>query len=202
MKKHILTMSLCCVLAACASQPKQQKTVESSEQTNKQMQGVTGNAQDTAPAWVFLPKSDNGLASSACVDWSGNMAVDRPQAVAAARADMAQQISIKASVLDKLYNRKLQAEGKSDVGSTFEQVTKQVASETLEGSTPENVSLAKIDGKKYLCALVVKKDTRETFDTLVEESSRDLDPQSKAALYEEFRTQKAMDELEKELESL
>ena len=55
------------------------------------------------------------------------MAVDRPQAVAAAQADMAQQISIKASVLDKLYNRKLQAEGKSDVGSTFEQVTKQVS---------------------------------------------------------------------------
>jgi len=201
MKKHILTISLCCALAACASQPKQQ-AAEPSEQTNKQMQDVTGNPQDTAPAWVFFPKSDKGLASSACVDWSGNMAVDRPQVMAAARADMAQQVSIKASVLDKLYNRKLQAEGKSDVGSTFEQVTKQVASETLEGSTPENVSLAQIDGKKYLCALVVKKDTKETFDTLVEESNRELDPQSKAALYEEFRTQKAMDELEKELESL
>ncbi|ASG65244.1 hypothetical protein [Idiomarina piscisalsi] len=202
MKKHILTIGVCCALAACASQPKQTETQRSSAQANSQMQAVTGNPQDSAPGWVFLPKSDKGLASSACVDWSGNMSVDRPQAVAAARADMAQQISIKASVLDKLYNRKLQAEGKSDVGSTFEQVTKQVSSETLEGSTPQEISLAQIDGKKYLCALVVKEDTRETFDTLVEESNRQLDPQSKAALYEEFRTQKAMKELEKELENL
>lgn len=202
MKKHLIIIGVCFALAACASQPEQTEEQKSSAQANQQMQSVTGNPQDSAPAWVFLPKSDSGLASSACVDWSGNMAVDRPQAVAAARADMAQQISIKASVLDKLYNRKLQAEGKSDVGSTFEQVTKQVSSETLEGSTPEEISLAQIDGKKYLCALVVKEDTRETFDTLVDESNRQLDPQSKAALYEEFRTQKAMKELEKELESL
>ena len=67
MKKHLITIGVCFALAACASQPEQTEEQKSSAQANQQMQSVTGNPQDSAPAWVFLPKSDKGLASSACV---------------------------------------------------------------------------------------------------------------------------------------
>jgi len=194
LKKSLLALSLGALLSACASAPE-----SSAIDTTRE---VTGNPLDNAPSWVFLPKSDKGLAASSCVEWTGNMSIDRPHSIANARADLAQQINIKASVLDKLYNRKLQAEGKSDVGSTFEQVSKQIASESLANSTPEEISLATLDGKKYLCTLVVLSQSENTFDDLVEGSGRQLDPQSKAALYEEFRAQKAMKDLEKELESL
>ncbi len=193
-KKSLMSLCLASLLTACASAP-QNGPIDNAR-------SVTGNSTDNAPAWVFLPKSEKGLAASSCVEWTGNMSIDRPHAIANARADLAQQISIKASVLDKLYNRKLQAEGKSDVGSTFEQVSKQVASESLQNSSPEEIALASLDGKKYLCALVVLNQSQEAFDGLVAGSGRQLDPQSKAALYEEFRAQKAMKELEKELESL
>ncbi|PFG10349.1 MULTISPECIES: hypothetical protein [unclassified Marinobacter] len=194
LKKSLLALSLGALLSACASAPE-----SSAIDTTRE---VTGNPLDNAPSWVFLPKSDKGLAASSCVEWTGNMSIDRPHSIANARADLAQQINIKASVLDKLYNRKLQTEGKSDVGSTFEQVSKQIASESLANSTPEEISLATLDGKKYLCTLVVLSQSENTFDDLVEGSGRQLDPQSKAALYEEFRAQKAMKDLEKELESL
>ncbi|PYE35153.1 LPP20 lipoprotein [Idiomarina fontislapidosi] len=203
MKKTLLVLSVTGLLAACSSQPQQpteqQMQQQAQQQTNRDVQKVTGNVNDTAPGWVFNPQSDKGLAASSCVDWSGNMAVDKPQAIAAARADLTQQIQVKASVLDKLYNRKVQAEDGSSVGATFEQVSKQVASETLVGSTPEEMSMARIDGKKYLCALVVLDETRDTFDAIIDASKRTIDPQSKEALYEEFRAQKAMKELEAEL---
>jgi hypothetical protein len=194
LKKSLLALSMGVLLTACASTP------EPTAMDNARQ--VTGNPADNAPSWVFLPKSDKGLAASSCVNWTGNMSIDRPHAIANARADLAQQINVKASVLDKLYNRKLEAEGKSDVGSTFEQVSKQVASESLENSSPEEIALATLDGDKYLCALVILNQSEEAFEGLVEGSGRELDPQSKAALYEEFRAQKAMAELEKELETM
>ncbi|MCU7555390.1 hypothetical protein OCL06_12410 [Alteromonas sp. ASW11-19] len=198
-KKTFIVFAITGGLAACSSQP-DSTGQQLQAQTNQNVRQATGNPQDTAPSWVFAPSSEKGLAASACVDWSGNMAVDKPQALAAARADLTQQIQVKASVLDKLYNRKVQAEDGSSVGASFEQVSKQVASETLVGSIPEEMSLARIDGKKYLCSMVVLNETRDTFDAIVDASNRSIDPQSKAAMYEEFRAQKAMKELEAELE--
>ncbi len=197
-KKTLLLLAITGGLAACSSQPSPEQQLQA--QADKNIRQTTGNQQDTAPGWVFTPHSEKGLAASACVDWSGNMAVDKPQAIAAARADLTQQIQVKASVLDKLYNRKVQAKEGSSVGASFEQVSKQVASETLVGSIPEEMSLARIDGKKYLCSMVVLNETRDTFDAIVDASKRTIDPQSKAAMYEEFRAQKAMKELEAELQ--
>ena len=50
--------------------------------------------------------------------------------------------------------------------------------------------------------LVVTTNTKETFSNLIEQSGKRLDPSSRAALYEEFKTQKAVKELEQELEKL
>lgn len=192
--KSFFAIGLCSLIAACASTPEPGPIDNARD--------VTADPNDNAPEWVFLPKSDKGLASSACVNWTGNMGIDRPHAIASARADMAQQLSVKASVLDKLYNRKLQADNKNDTGASFEQVSKQLTDETLESSTPEEIALASLDGKKYLCALVVLNDSEEAFNDLVDDSGRELDPRSKAALYEEFRAQKAMKELESELDAM
>jgi len=187
--KKILTLATAIALTACASnQPAPAAPDPVAAPMNH-------SANDKAPDWVFMPKSNKGLASSACVKWSGSMTVDRAQAIATARADLSQQIQVKASVLDKLYSRKTTSGDSEHVGGTFEQVSQQISNETLSGSKPEQVSFATIDGKKFLCALVVLENTREVFDTLVDGSNRTLDPMSTEALYEEFKAQKAMDEL-------
>lgn len=186
--KKVLTLAAAIALSACASN---QPAPVAPSNTGP----IAHSANDVAPDWVFMPKSNKGLASSACVNWSGSMTVDRAQAIAAARADLAQQIQVKASVLDKLYSRKTTSGDSEHVGGTFEQVSQQISNETLAGSKPEQISFATIDSKKYLCALVVLENTREVFDTLVDGSNRTLDPMSTEALYEEFKAQKAMDEL-------
>ena len=101
--------------------------------------------------------------------------VDKAQILAAARTDLAQQIQIKASVMDKLYNRKVQADKGMNVAGTFEQVSKQVAQEYLVGTVTKEVAFARIDGEKQLCALVVMRDTKAAFDDMVEKSNHQLD---------------------------
>lgn len=168
----------------------------------KQTQSVSLEKNDAVPSWVLLPVSDKGLASSSCVRWSGNLSVDRAQTIAAARADLVQQIQIKASVMDKLYQRRAQSEDQLNIGGTFEQVSKQVAEQSLVGAVPQEVAFARIDGEKQLCSFVIMSNTQEAFNNLIMRSGKRLDPQSREALYEEFKTQKAMNELEKELKTL
>lgn len=104
--------------------------------------------------------------------------------------------------MDKLYLRKAQSNDELNAGGTFEQVSKQVAQQSLVGAVPQEVAFAKLDGVKQLCTFVVMNNTQETFSNLVDQSGKRLDPNSREALYEEFKTQKAMKELEKELENL
>ncbi len=178
-------LSTTLVLAACNSTPTTQSTPLHND--------------DSVPIWVLQPTLENALASSSCVPWSGSLSIDKAQAVAAARADLTQQIKVKAAVLDKLYQRKVQSEQATNVGGTFEQVSKQVAEQNLVGSKPEKVAFAKLDNAKQLCVLVSMPDPEKAFNELVENSGKKLDPTSKEALYEEFKAQKAMKELEKEL---
>lgn len=187
MRKTLLCMALL-GLTACNSTPAPNSTPLA--------------ANDAIPQWVLLPVSDRGLAASACVPWSGNMAVDKAQAVAVARASLAQQIQLKAQVMDKMYMRRTDAEGATSSGGSFEQVSKQIADNSLVGSVPKEVAFAKLDNRKQLCVLVDMPATDKAFDNLVQQSGRKLNPMSKQALYEEFRAQKAQKELEAELDKL
>lgn len=186
--KKILPIIAALALGACSSTEK--------------TQSVPLAENDAMPNWVLLPVSDKGLASSSCVPWSGSMSTDRAQAIAAARADLSQQIQVKASVMDRLFQRKAQSEDQLNVGGTFEQVSKQVAEQSLVGAIPQEIAFARLDGTKQLCAFVVMSNTQDTFNNLVTQSGKRLDPSSREALYEEFRAQKAMKDLEKELDSL
>ena len=186
--KKLLPVIAALALGACSS--------------TQQTQSEPLAKNDSVPSWVLLPVSDKGLASSSCVPWSGSMSTDRAQAIAAARADLSQQIQVKASVMDKLYRRKAQSNDELNVGGTFEQVSKQVAQQSLVGAVPQEVAFAKLDGVKQLCTVVGMSNTQETFNNLVAQSGKRLDPSSREALYEEFKAQKAMKDLEKELDNL
>lgn len=185
--KRLTLLMMAGLLTACASQPDETAAPETTS-------GI--------PSWVLSPVSDDGLASSACVPWSGHMTVDRAQAIAAARADLSLQIETKASVLDRLYMRNTVSDAQSTQGGTFEQVSKQVASQSLQGAAPREIVLTEINEQEMLCAFVVMPQTREVFDQIVGDSNRQLNPMSREAMYEEFRTQKALETLERELEQL
>jgi len=190
MNKKLIIATACLFITACGS--------------TSAPKPILLETTDSVPSWVLNPNVDNALAAASCVPWSGNLSIDKAQSLAMARAEISQQLKLKVSVLDKMYQRKLEADGTLNTGSTFEQVSKQISEQTLVNSKADKVEFAKIGGQKQLCTLVTlsEKKNDQLFEQLVSKSGAKIDPTSKAALYEEFRAKKASQELEKELKKL
>ena len=166
------------------------------------MAGCGGKQGLDVPSWVLNPTVENGIAATDCVGWTGNMSIDRKQAIANARAAIAQQIQVKVQAMDKTYQRKTTADGETTTGSTFESVSKQITEQKLNGAMPRQVDMVMIEGEKNLCAMVAfdPQATKELFNSIVEAADAKLDPQSERALYEEFKAEKAQGEMQKALQ--
>ncbi|QUN06418.1 hypothetical protein KDN34_02840 [Shewanella yunxiaonensis] len=185
MRKNIIYIWLFTLLGACNSTPA------------PQTKPLADN--DSVPNWVFTPTQENGLASSSCVAWAGNMAAARAQAIANAKADLTLQIETRAKVLDKVINSQQQNNQQMESHSSFTQVSKQVAQQSLIGAIPKEVVFAQIDNQKQLCAFVILENSKNIFDKLINQASVSIDPQSEQALFKEFQMKKTIEELESEL---
>jgi hypothetical protein len=150
------------------------------------------------PAWVLNPIIDDGLAATECVKWSGNMSIDKKQAVANARAGLVKQINIKVKAMDKTYARKTETQDKMVTSNVFESVSKQIAEQSLVGARPERVELVNIGDVQNLCAMVTLKPekTQELLDSILAASEVTVSAQDKDILYEEFKSYKAHQELD------
>lgn len=189
MNKKIMSVALISAfLTGCASSG---STTQSAE-TNR----------SDIPVWVFTPSSANGLSASSCAESSGSFAIDRNHAISLARNSLAQNLSMKANVLEKTYQNLDTAAGQRISGSSFEQVAKKMSSVAINNSQVEQIALTTIDGVKQVCALVniPKKDTDSAFDGILDGAA--LDPTDKAAMYQEFIKQRSEKELEAQLKTL
>ena len=191
MKKRndVLAVSavLSLVLAGCASAPKEPAVTP---------------PKSALPDWVMNPTLEDGIASSECVPWSGDMSIDRGEAIALARADLAKQIEIKVKAMDKTYARKVKTASGTSTGKVFEQVSKQVANRNLNASQVNKVDVVKINNTDHLCAMVVfgRAASRHLFDEIINSSpvAQQISPQDESVLFEEFKAYKAQQELNKE----
>jgi hypothetical protein len=183
-RRNIISLSAIALLTACSSNPTQSTSV------------------GDIPSWVLNPQVEDGIAVAECVVFSGNMSIDRQEAMANARASLAQRIETKVSVLDKTYKEKVTGMGSSaSSGSTFSSVSKQVTQQTLNGTTPLKTDIIKIQEKDNYCILVGigQASTKELFDSLVAQSKRPMDDEQKALLFDAFKSQKAAEQLDEEL---
>lgn len=156
---------------------------------------------ENIPEWVLSPSIEDGIAHSECVPSSGNMSIDKAQAIALARVGLAQQISTKVKALDKTYQDRVDVEGETVTGSTFSSVSKQLTNQMLVGAQPVKTSYANFNGKNQLCVMTAlsPEKTKDLFSKLVSASERKLSPQDESVLYQEFKAYKAQQELDKEL---
>lgn len=183
--KYGSTILLTSVLAACSSSPT-----------------VNSGGTDDIPDWVLNPSVDNGIAAATCVVWSGNLAIDKAQATSLSRTALAQQIETQVRALDKTYLDKVEVSSGTQAGSTFTQASKQLADQTLVGSRVSRTEFAEFDGKKHLCVMTAlgEPETKGLYEELLSQSGRRVTASEKEVLYQEFKAQKAMEELDAELE--
>ena len=157
---------------------------------------------DDIPDWVLNPSVDNGIAAATCVVWSGNLSIDKAQATSLSRTALAQQIETQVRALDKSYLDKVEVDSGTQAGSTFTQASKQLAEQTLVGSRVSRTEFAEFDGKKHLCVMTAlgEPETKGLYEELLTQSGRKVSASQKEVLYQEFKAQKAMEELDAELE--
>lgn len=180
-KKYFLPLSAIALVVACGSNPDKPNPVT-----------------ETIPDWVLNPVIEDGLVSTECVNWSGNMNIDKAQAVASARAEITKQIDVKVKAMDKTYARKTETSDKLVTSNVFESVSKQLAQQSLSGSRAEKVDIVKIAGKQQLCAMVTLKPavTKMLFKDIIKSSGVQVSAQDESILFEEFKAHKAQQELE------
>lgn len=185
-KIHLLSLPAIVLLSACSSSEPTQQTV-----------------LGEIPSWILNPQVEEGIAVSECVLWSGNMSIDKQQAIANARTSLAQRIETRVSALDKTYRDKVEVASGVESGSTFSSVSKQVTQQTLTGTNPIKTDIVKIADKDNLCVLVAigQESTKAIFDGLVNASERPINAEQKDILYQEFKAQRAELQLDQELET-
>lgn len=183
----ILTLSSLVFLAACSSTAPLNTT-----------------SVGAIPNWILNPQVNDGIAVSECVIFSGNMSIDKQQALTNARTSLAQRIETRVSAMDKSYRDKVEVASGVESGSTFSSISKQVTQQTLVGTTPIKTDIVKIAGKDNLCILVAigQQSTKQIFDQLIDASKRPMSAEQKDILYAEFKAQRAEDQLDNELEKL
>ncbi|WP_286839780.1 hypothetical protein [Spongiibacter sp.] len=189
MKKKIIGVTCAVLMTACAS-------TEQAADTQQSQQGAGG-----LPQWVMNPYIDDGFASAQCVPYSSNMSIDRQLAVANARTDLAQQLETKVAVLDKVFRERTDVSSGVSSGSTFSSVAKQLTQQTLIGTRAERVEFVEIDGKKNLCVLVTmgRDKTLALFDNLLAASERQVQPDTREVLLQQFKGAQAQQELNEEM---
>lgn len=185
---HLLSLPAIALLSACSSNAPIEETT----------------AVGKIPSWILNPQIEDGIAVSECVLWSGNMSIDKQEAIANARTALAQRIETKVSALDKTYRDKVVIASGVESGSTFSSVSKQVTQLTLIGTTPIKTDIVNIAEKDNLCVLVGigQEDTKNIFDKLVSAAKRPMSADQESVLYQEFKAQRAEQQLDIELDKL
>ena len=163
---------------------------------------TTGNKTGDFPDWVMAPGKQAGegaLADTECVRDNASMSMLKSKAIALARANIAQQIQIKVQAMDKTYQAMTESDETSGSGSTFESVSKQVTDQMLRGAIPDRMEyISSPNEGRQLCVMVVlsPEKNKQVFNSLLQSSDRQLTPENEALLYQEYRAQRAQEELE------
>ncbi|MBD2857746.1 hypothetical protein IB286_01920 [Spongiibacter sp. KMU-158] len=187
MKNKLMILAAASVLAACGSTPEQP-----AQQEPASLSGL--------PSWVLNPYVEDGFASTQCVPFSGNMSIDRQLTLANARTDLAQQLEVKVAAMDETFRERTDVTGGVATGATFSSTSKQFTEQALYGTRPEKVDFVEINGTNNLCSMVTmgREKTLGLFENILDASARQVDPDTKAVLQQQFRGEQGQARLEAE----
>ncbi len=162
-------------------------------------------AEDRIPDWVADPggQVDGGLAATDCVPAGAEFSIDRNEATAGARTQLAQMVDVGVEAMDTTYQRQVRGGDQTETGSTFEGVSRQLTDQTLRGVTPERVDYATFNEQRHLCVMmsIGDSETRELIHQIIADAGAELSDDEAELLYEEFRARSARQEMDEALEA-
>lgn len=174
------------VLTGCGSDPKPKEP-----QFFCKQDGVR------APEWTCNPYKDGYIAAVgiAKMNAGNDKAFQRAEAMASGRDALASQIEVKVSNLFKSYRATTGAGESATFDNSNSQVSKQLASQTLQGSRPASSWKHPKTNELYLFVIAPTDDLKNGMEGAIKTSFK-----NDRAMYQQFLAQKANGELDKELE--
>jgi len=159
---------------------------------------VAGCTVEGEPAkeWVCMPMMDGAIVAvgSANKNAGNDMGFQRSEAMAEGRDALATQISTKVSTLFKSYKAATGSGADATFDKATSKVSKQLASQTLEGSKQYDYWQSS-KGTMYLLVGISTDAVKNAMEEAVKTSYK-----NDKALYQEFKAAKAQGELDQELE--
>ena len=151
-----------------------------------------------APKWVMVPQIEGFVAEvgSAPKNAADDKSVQRAEAMANARDNLARQISINVDTMFKSFKAATGTSKNATFDRSSESVSKQIASQTLNNTIVKDTWISK-NGNLYVLMAINTKEVIETTQESIKTSFKNED-----ALYQKFLAAKAHDELAQELEKL
>ncbi len=143
----------------------------------------------------------DGLAETQCVNYSGNISIDRNEATALARAGLVRQLNIKVQVLDETFQIKVAGNDNTKLGTRFSAVSSQLAVEFLRGSRPVKVELVKQVGVNTVCVMVTLTGSNEFIDDILAKSGANVSAEERELLRVEFEAARARDRLNDKIDA-
>lgn len=172
--RSFLALMVCIGFAGCRSAPKMDSDKSMFDYMQEEVAKYT---EDGAMAAV-------GLAESSMTQ----LAITR--AKVEARKNLAQLVQVKIENLEKAFIEEIGEASSSEVNQLFSSATKQITSQTIQGSVPVMQKYETNNGVTTAYVLMVLN------PSIVDES---LKNNSAKHLYERFRASKAFEELDKEI---
>ncbi|MBZ4683247.1 MAG: hypothetical protein PWP46_127 [Fusobacteriaceae bacterium] len=196
MKKIYLVLATIILLAFTACSNNQTKG-------NNEMQKVDNSGMEQMvnyPAWVLDPSIEDGIGAvgSAKIGAAG-VSFARQEALAQARDELARQIEVKVNNMFKSYTNAIGLAGEDGVEKIATNVSKQVASQTLRGTKQKELWISP-DKELFVQVVlpneILADEAKNAFknETPIGNSDR--------ALWQEFKSEKAQQQLDYEIEKM
>jgi hypothetical protein len=148
-------------------------------------------AGPNSPMWICIPEVEGGVAAVGSAEKSGaGLSFQRQEAIANARDELARQLSLKVKNMFKNFTQTTGVGDAQTVDKVASNVSKQVASQTLNGSKVINMYQAN-DGRLFVM-VAIKADSVKAATRAAAKSSLKNDK----ALWQQFQAKKAGAELD------
>ena len=194
MKKVLLFVSIVGMLmVGCSSKevkPAPVKEVKESAKVTTKKSSI----YDEAPEWFFDPSVAGGIGAvgSAKLGKAG-MQFAKTEAMAQARAEIARTMELQVKDMVKTYAETVTNANDEAVGKVSTQVSKQVANQTLSGSTQKGIWITDTD--VYVLVVLDETKSRAAVKTAFESSLK-----TDGVMYQQYLAKKADNDLDSEID--
>lgn len=190
--KLLLAAIMLLSLAACTGTETNTSTVSTTPVKEDTMAGY--------PAWVIDPSVEDGIGAvgSAFIGAAG-VSFARTEALANARDELARQMEVKVQNMFKSYTNSIGLGGADGVEKVATSVSKQIANQTIKGSKQKGFWISP-DKELFVQVIVaeevVKEEAKEIMKSDVPVGTSDR------ALWQEFKSKNAQEELDKAIDEM